>query len=141
MKRFLKIALQNEIFNDGLLPEVSNKRFFSRKATIRNHMAHSRRRLLLIDEEYLQHRKKNERKEVIQQTYFSNPKAQLIQLMQIQLLKTVLIPMMIKISEWEQIESTSLLFGYRTDWQSIFLLVKGMSWFFQMQDIEQQFIS
>ena len=65
MKRFLKIALQNEIFNDGLLPEVSNKRFFSRKATIRNHMARSRRRLLLIDEEYLQHRKKNERKEVI----------------------------------------------------------------------------
>ena len=64
MKRFLKIALKNEIFNDGLLPEVSNKRFFSRKATIRNHVTHSRRRLLLIDEEYLQH-KKNERKEVI----------------------------------------------------------------------------
>ena len=32
MKHFLKIALINKIFKDGLLLEVSNKRFFSRKS-------------------------------------------------------------------------------------------------------------
>ena len=38
MKRLLRIALTNDIFRNESLPEPSNKRFYLRKATIRNYM-------------------------------------------------------------------------------------------------------
>ena len=58
MRRLLNIALKNEIFKDGALPDVPNKRFFPRKATIKNNMVHLRRRLCysLVDQECLQHK-------------------------------------------------------------------------------------
>ena len=72
------------MFKDGTLPDVCqmNKMFFPRKATIRNNMIHSRRRLCyaLIDQECLEHKYKNERKQVIQLRYISDPKASWIQL-------------------------------------------------------------
>lgn len=82
-------------------------------------MIHSRRRLCysLIDQECLEHKYKNERKQVIQLRYISDPKASWIQLTKIQLLKNTLSRMMRKTTwEWKE-ESTSLLFVYQTDWQ------------------------
>lgn len=57
MRRLLKIALK-KIFKDGTVPDVSNKRFLPREATIRDCMVHSRRSLChsLIDQECLQHK-------------------------------------------------------------------------------------
>ena len=40
IRRLLKIALKNEIFKHGTLPDVLNRRFFPRKATTRNRMVH-----------------------------------------------------------------------------------------------------
>ena len=58
MKRLLKIMLTNDIFRNESLTEPSNKRFYPRKATIRNHMIHARRKLChsLIDQECLQNK-------------------------------------------------------------------------------------
>ena len=58
MKRLLKIMLTNDIFRNESLTEPSNKRFYPRKATIRNHMIHACRKLChsLIDQECLQNK-------------------------------------------------------------------------------------
>ena len=58
MKRLLKMHVKTEIFKNENLPEPSNKRFYPRNATIRNHINHSRRKLChsLIDQECLQHK-------------------------------------------------------------------------------------
>ncbi|XP_057304385.1 calcium-responsive transcription factor-like [Hydractinia symbiolongicarpus] len=56
MKRLLKIHVKKEMFKETKLPEPSNKRFYPRNATIRNHVTHIRRKLChsLIDQECLQ---------------------------------------------------------------------------------------
>ena len=53
MKRLLKIIVKTEIFKDADIPELSNKCFFPRTSTIRNHIAHSKRRLYpsMIDQD------------------------------------------------------------------------------------------
>ena len=55
MKCLLKIAVKTELFK-GNIPDQTNKRFFPRNSTIRNHMAIVRRKLYhsLIDQEQLQ---------------------------------------------------------------------------------------
>ncbi|XP_057311910.1 uncharacterized protein LOC130649609 [Hydractinia symbiolongicarpus] len=55
-KRLLKIHVKKEMFKETKLPEPSNKRFYPRNATIRNHVTHIRRKLChsLIDQECLQ---------------------------------------------------------------------------------------
>ena len=65
MKRLLKITLPNDIFRNASLPEPSNKRFYPRKATIRNRMIHARRKLChsLIDQECLQNKIEQWKKE------------------------------------------------------------------------------
>lgn len=127
MKHFLKIALINKIFKDWLLLEASNKRFFLRKATIKNHMAHSGRKLL---EEYLQHKTEEWKKGSYSINIFFQP--------------------------WGKVDSTDLNSVITNDldsnndkndfrmgkerehvspvcllnWKIIFLLVMEMSWFF-----------
>ena len=56
MKRLLKIIVKTEIFKNENLPEPTNKRFFPRASTIRNHVTHAKRKLChsLIDQECLQ---------------------------------------------------------------------------------------
>ena len=56
LKRLLKIIVKTEIFKNENLPEPTNKRFFPRTSTIRNHVTHAKRKLChsLIDQEYLQ---------------------------------------------------------------------------------------
>ena len=56
MKRLLKIIVKTEIFKNENLPEPTNKRFFPRTVTIRNHVTHAKRKLChsLIDQECLQ---------------------------------------------------------------------------------------
>ena len=41
MKRLLKIIVKTEIFKNENLPEPTNKRFFPRTSTIRNHVTHA----------------------------------------------------------------------------------------------------
>ena len=55
---------------------VSNKRFFPRKATIRNHIVHSRRRLCysLIDQKCLEHKIEEQKKESYSTNIFFRPK-------------------------------------------------------------------
>ena len=56
MKRLLKLHVNNDMFKDCAKPELTNKRWYPRSSTVRNHMIHSRRRLCrsLIDQECLQ---------------------------------------------------------------------------------------
>ena len=56
MKRLLKIIVKTEIFKNENLPDPTNKRFFPRTSTIRNHVTHAKRKLChsLIDQECLQ---------------------------------------------------------------------------------------
>ena len=56
MKWLLKIIVKTEIFKNENLTELTNKQFFPRTSTIRNHVTHAKRKLChsLIDQEYLQ---------------------------------------------------------------------------------------
>lgn len=56
MRRLIKIFVKTELFKGQTILDESNKRFFPRKKTIKNHMIHSRRKLCysLIDQECLQ---------------------------------------------------------------------------------------
>ena len=56
MKRLLKIIVKTEIFKNENLPDPTNKRFFPRTSTIRNHVTHAKRKLChsLKDQECLQ---------------------------------------------------------------------------------------
>ena len=76
MKRLSKITLTNDIFRNGSLPEPSNKRFYPRKATIRNHMIHARRKLChsLIDQECLQNKVEQWKKENPTTNIYFRPK-------------------------------------------------------------------
>ena len=56
MKLLLKIIVKTEIFKNENLPEQTNKRFFTRTFTIRNHVTHAKIKLChsLTDQECLQ---------------------------------------------------------------------------------------
>ena len=56
MKRLLKVIVKTKIFKNENLPDPTNKRFFPRTSTIRNHISHAKRKLCqsLIDQECLQ---------------------------------------------------------------------------------------
>ena len=56
MKRLLKIIVKTEMFKGADILETSNKRFFARTSTIRNHITHTKRKLChsRIDQDCLQ---------------------------------------------------------------------------------------
>ena len=56
MKRLLKIIVKTEMFKGADIPERSNKRFFPRTSTIRNHITHTKQKLYhsMIDQDCLQ---------------------------------------------------------------------------------------
>ena len=55
LKRLLKIIVKTEMFIGADIPEPSNKRFFPRTSTIRNHTTHTKRKLCpMIDQDCLQ---------------------------------------------------------------------------------------
>ena len=62
MKRLLKIIVKTETFKNENLPESTNKRFFPRTSTTRNHVTRAKRKLChsLIDQECLQEEKINQ---------------------------------------------------------------------------------
>ena len=53
IKRSLKIIVKTEMFKNENLPEPTNKQFFLQTSTIRNHVTHSKRKLIhsLIDQD------------------------------------------------------------------------------------------
>ena len=53
IKRLLKIIVKTEMFKNENLPEPTNKQFFLQTSTIRNHVTHSKRKLIhsLIDQD------------------------------------------------------------------------------------------
>ena len=55
MRRHLKYVVKNDLFGEETVPPKSNKRYFPRPKTIRNHMVRARRKLRrsLIDQECL----------------------------------------------------------------------------------------
>ena len=69
--------LKNDVFKNEKLPDSSNKRFFPRKSTIRNHMIHARRKLChsLIDQECLTHKIDKWKKEFPATNIFFRPKS------------------------------------------------------------------
>ena len=55
LKRLLKIIVKTEMFKGADIPEPSNKCFFPRTSTIRNHTTHTKRKLCpMIDQDCLQ---------------------------------------------------------------------------------------
>ena len=76
MKPLLNIMLKNDAFKNEELPDSSNKRFFPRKSTIRNHMIQARRKfcLSLTDQECLTHKIDKWKKEFPATNIFFRPK-------------------------------------------------------------------
>ena len=68
--------LKNDAFKNEELPDSSNKRFFPRKSTIRNHMIQARRKfcLSLTDQECLTHKIDKWKKEFPATNIFFRPK-------------------------------------------------------------------
>lgn len=76
MKRLLKITLKNDVFRNESLPGPSNKKFYPRKSTIRNHMMHACRKVChsLIDRECLQNKIEQWKKENPTTNIYFRPK-------------------------------------------------------------------
>ena len=106
MKRLLKIIVKTEMFKSADIPETSNKRFFARTSTIRNHITHTKRKLChsMIDQDCLQ--------EKIKQWKLSDKSSNIFFR-----LKTIL-----DIEDHDDIrlgkmETTPFLFVYQNGWQ------------------------
>ena len=117
MKRLLKIMLKNDVFKNEKLPDSSNKRFFPRKSTIRNHMIHARRKLChsLIDQECLTHKIDKWKKKFPASNIFFRPKG-IMDNNSVDATKDST-----EDKDEVKLESgteTSLLFVYQSDWQS-----------------------
>ena len=77
MRRHLKIFVKNEIFGEKNLPNATNFRYYPRPKTIRNHMVHSKRKLLysMIDQECLAKKVDEWRREDPSRNIYFRPKA------------------------------------------------------------------
>ena len=106
MKRLLKIIVKTEMFKSADIPETSNKRFFARTLTIRNHITHTKRKLChsMIDQDCLQ--------EKIKQWKLSDKSSNIFFR-----LKTILDIEDHDDIQFGKMETTPFLFVYQNGWQ------------------------